>query len=159
MQTRKFLFIGVWLLFLQSIDAQNNTLTLKIPSTKKIDMPYSLCIQQITDCIDTLYKCDDTLFIILQDTREFYGDGQRVVAYIDPIPPIFEARGKLEIKIPIQDDFNCDFIVLKTFDLVCGFSKVEKKDRVYKLSSVTEVIDYSNKKIKDIKDSDIKIRY
>ena len=141
------------LLFLQNIDAQNNTLTLKIPNAKKNKIYYPECIRQMTDCIDSIYKCNDTLFIVLQDTREFYGDEKDTMiraAYI---------KGERELKIPIQDDFNCDFIVLKTFDLVCGFSKVEKKDRVYKLSSVTEVIDYSNKKIKDIKDSDIKIRY
>ena len=156
---RRLFFIGILFVFIQNVNAQNDTLTLKIPSSKKKDISYPLCIRgNITDCIDTLYKHDDTLFIVLQDTRKYYGDGKKIVYFVTD----FEITGKTKLKIPIQNEFNCDFIILKVFDWVCSFNKDKKKDKVYKLSSIKEVeADYSNKKVKNIndKDCDVKIRH
>ena len=120
-----------------------------------------MCKKNITDCFDTLYKYEDTLFIVLQDTRTFYVDGEKLVATADET--FIVIANKLDLKIPIQADFNGDFVILKVFDWVCSFNKDKKKDKVYKLSSIKEVkvIDYSNKKVKDIndKDCDFKIRH
>jgi len=136
----KLLIICILLFFLQNLYTQNNVLIFEIKNAKKNDIKYPVCLNNhISDCIDSTYKHEDTLFIVLIDTREFY-KGKRdidvVTRYI---------TGKRKLKIPIQDDLICDFIVLKTFDLVCDFIKIKRKNR-YKLVTIKrEDTDFSNK--------------
>ncbi len=127
--------------------AQSSELTLMFKNINKKELSFP-CLQ-ITDCIDSIYKDKDTLFIRLQDTRKFYKD-ERGTIVISQGYGI--AKRNLTIQIPIQ--FNFNFVVLKTFDFVCTFKRNKNKENIYKIFSMKEFADYSNKEFRDVKDSD-----
>jgi hypothetical protein len=180
----KLFIICVLLFFLQNFYAQNDTLTLKIPNAKKKDIGFPPCITgiyigdfidcmlfmkngyrltsgaYIGDCIDSTYKQNDTLFIVLRDSMAFF----ETRSGLDAVGLAGYVTGLRKLTMPMQDDFRCDFIILKTEGLACSFGKVKRKNNTYKLFAIREEdIDYSNKKIMDWKELKdiygIEIRY
>ena len=148
---RNLLLFILLIIQINDIQAQKYTITLiKKGDNKSFLFP---CIP-INDCIDSCYKHNDTLYIFLHDTRKFYQDSSREIVVAD-WHGYFSNNSK--INVLIQKELVSDIIVLKTFDYTYFFQK-QKRNKRYKLISIEEKVDYSNKKILDLKDSDIKFR-
>lgn len=149
---RKIMIFNVLIICVCELYAQKDSVILNIKKSdiKKILFPCEL----INNCIDSIYKHEDTLYIILQDTRKFYQDSNRSLFIVETSG--YRYRGNNHnLNVLIQDEGIFDFIILKTFDFVCIFQKCKKK---YKCVLIEERADYSNKKNYDLKDSDIKFR-
>ena len=147
---RKILFI-LLIIQISNIQAQKDTITL----VKKGDIiNLSFPCESINDCIDSCYRHNDTLYILLQDTRKFYQDSRRGIFMVDE-HGYFSNNPK--INVFIQKELVSNFIVLRTFDYICVFQK-RKRNKRYKLISIEEKKDYCNKKILDLKDSKTIIR-
>jgi hypothetical protein len=126
-------------------------LVFNFKNTNKNKLSYPCLL--IDDCIDIIDKREDTLFIFLQDNRKFYKDDRTTVV----ISKGYKINERI-LKTSIQINYNCNFIILKTFDMICLFKKQKNRKNIYKIFSIEEVVDYRNKDFIDIKGSDIRIR-
>lgn len=142
--------LSLFIIYFCDSFAQNVIITLNIKNVDKNTLSFP-CMS-INDCIDSVYKYKDTLFILLQETRTFYQDRSGVFFVIESCG--YRANNR-NINVLVQDELISDFIILKTFDFVCIFQKYKKK---YKSIFIEERADYSTKKILDLKDSNIIIR-
>ena len=149
---KKIFAILLLFIFSQNVNAQNDTLTLKIPNAKKKDISFPPCIRgaYIGDCIDSTYKQNDTLFVILRDSVAYFKERS---GHIGAISIAGYPTGLRIVKMSIQDNFIHNFIALKTFGVVYSFRKIKSKDNTYIFFARREEdIDYSNKKIMDLKE-------
>jgi hypothetical protein len=110
----------------------------------------------INECIDSVYQHADTLYIILQDPRIFYIEKRGTYTVL-----MDYGHQKHNFKTKINVDYkqdNYNFLVLNTFDFICLFKKQTNRKKQYKISYIKNNNNYSNKKIIDIKESDVIIR-
>jgi hypothetical protein len=126
-------------------------LIFNLKNTNKDKLSFSCLL--IDECIDIIDKREDTLFILLQDNRIFYKDDYTTVV----ISKGYKINRHI-LKTSIQINYNYNFIILKTFDMICLFKKQKNRRNTYKIFSIKEVMDYKDKNFIDIKNSDIHIR-
>lgn len=142
----KLLLLSLLIIYSYDFFAQNVIIKLDIKNVNKNKLSFPC--KSINDCIDSIYKNNDTLFILLQDTRKFYQD--------DNIIAIFSNGYKIskrDVNVLISEELISDFIILKTFDFFCIFEKHKKKKETYNSILIEEIVDYSNKKNIDLKDT------
>ncbi len=149
---KSLIFSILLIIWLCNSYGQSNILILEVKNVNKNILSYP-CLS-INDCIDTIYKDKDTLFILLQDTRKFYKDERATIV----LSQGYKINKRI-LEIPIQMESNYNFVILKTFDFICVFIKHKNQTNRYKIFSIKENTNYDDKEFKDIKNSnDVNIR-
>ncbi|MDR0368253.1 MAG: hypothetical protein LBH82_03825 [Bacteroidales bacterium] len=152
MNIRKMFVFAVLLpmYFCNSYGQNHVLLNLKNIHKNKLSFPGL----SITDCIDSIYADNDTLFIFLRDTRKFYKDERGTIVLSQEYK-----INKRTLKIPIQIEANFSFVLLKTFDFICIFKKHKNQGNTCKIFSIKEDSNDKDKDFIDIKDNqDVNIR-
>jgi len=148
---RTFFTASLFMLFAENISAQVQVLILEFHQSKRD--PISFPCRPISNCIDTIFQQQDTIYIYLQETRKFYRDTITKTEVVTYTFYHFKNR-KFKILIEIENHSDCNFIKLKSLDHVYI---LKKEKEIYKYLRKQESI--SEREYMNINEDGMNIRY